>query len=78
MYMHSNTGAKQRLFNVVVESQSYPSLTNLDLYVAGGNAYNKAIPIAVPNVVVSDGFLTIALITLVDHAQISAIEVVPA
>jgi hypothetical protein len=28
--------------------------------------------------VVSDGFLTIALITLVDHAQISAIEVVPA
>jgi hypothetical protein len=71
-------GPKFRLFNVVVESKSYPELTNLDLYVLGGNGYNRAITIDVPNVVVTDGFLTIALFTIADHAQISAIEIVPA
>jgi hypothetical protein len=62
----------------VVEGKSYPSLTNVDLYVVGGNDWNKAITIAVPNVVVLDGFLTIALFTLLDQAKISAIEIVPA
>lgn len=67
------TAAGQRKFNVIAEGTAW--LTNYDVYVAAGGK-NRAW-VEPKNITVSDGYLDLSFVSVVDRACVSAIEVVP-
>jgi Malectin domain len=69
---NSHGSSNNRLFNVAVEGARIVS--NLDVFATVGKfmAYTRT-----TTVNVTDGFLTIALSTVKDNAQVSAIEILP-
>jgi Malectin domain len=69
---NSHGSSNNRLFNVAVEGTRIVS--NLDVFATVGKftAYTRT-----TTVNVTDGFLTIALSTVKDNAQVSAIEILP-
>ena len=68
------TTAGSRVFNVNAEGSSW--LTDYDIFVSAGGM-NKA-KVETRNVTVTDGYLDLNFVSLVDKAIISAIEVIPA
>jgi len=68
------TTAGSRVFNVNAEGS--PWLTNYDIFVSAGGG-NKA-KVETRNITVTDGYLDLNFVSLVDKAIISAIEVIPA
>ncbi len=68
------TAPGKRKFNVTAEEN--PWLTNFDIYAAAGGAQTAII--VSKNISVNDGFLNLNFVSLVDKANISAIEVLPA
>jgi hypothetical protein len=66
-----NTGAGQRVFNVVVNGQTV--LSNFDVFAAAGGQYiavDKAIPVNV-----TTGSVTIQFVPVVSNPKINAIEI---
>jgi hypothetical protein len=70
----AHTAAGARKFNVSAEGISW--LSNYDIFVAAGNAANRAV-VATKSITVADGSLTLDFTSLVNRACVSAIEVVP-
>ena len=68
------TTAGKRVFNVSINNQAV--LTNFDILAQPNSASNTALDRAFP-VTVTNGAISITFTTLVDNAQINAIEVVP-
>jgi Malectin domain len=66
--------AGKRIFNVSV--QGNPAISNLDIFTSAGGK-DKAYDVPIPNVIVTNGMLSISFTTVADKAKVSAIEVVP-
>ncbi|MEM8844869.1 MAG: malectin domain-containing carbohydrate-binding protein, partial [Pseudomonadota bacterium] len=62
-----------RVFDIEVEGNV---LEDYDIFVAAGNAQNKAILESFTDVMVNDGNLDIDFTTVIDNAKISAIEII--
>jgi hypothetical protein len=69
------TTAGKRVFNVSINNQAV--LTNFDILAQPNSAPNTAVDRAFP-VTVTGGAISLTFTTLVDNAQINAIEIVPA
>ncbi|RDC63661.1 choice-of-anchor tandem repeat GloVer-containing protein [Adhaeribacter pallidiroseus] len=68
------TAPGKRKFNVTVEENIW--LTDFDIYAVAGGAQTAVI--ASKNITVTDGFLNLNFISVVDKANVAAIEVLPA
>ena len=69
----------QRIFDVFLEGEL--AVDDLDIFARSKNAFfpgkNSALVLSIPQVSVTDGFLDFDTTTSVDHAKLSAIEIVP-